>query len=49
MNWKVHVAAWMASAIVASVGIAATRNLDALEAMAFPLILDMIEWIKGYC
>ncbi len=49
MNWKVHVAAWMASAIVASVGVAVTRNLDAMTAMVFPLMLDVFEWIKGWC
>ncbi len=47
MNWKVHAAAWMASAIVASVGIAVTRNLDALTVMVFPSILDMLEWVMN--
>ncbi len=39
MNWKVHAVAWIASAVVAVIGIVATDNLDALAVMAFPLML----------
>jgi len=49
MSWKVHAVAWIASAVVAVVGITATSNLDALAVMAFPLMLYMLEWITESC